>query len=104
MTTAISAQEGDVLSSAMVGVVAQGNIQSTFTVTVSTSDGTAVGKCRIYYLCIVTTVSGYETKGRHAVAMSTNLYTMDCKPCLVSVFTHGHYLALICHAWWQGDI
>ena len=50
MTTEISAQEGDALSSAMVGVVAQGNIQSTFTVTVSTSDGTAVGKCRIYYL------------------------------------------------------
>ena len=66
MTTEISAQEGDALSSAMVGVVAQGNIQSTFTVTVSTSDGTAVGKCRIYYLCIVTTVTS-EVQNQTAV-------------------------------------
>ena len=51
MTTEISAQEGDVLSSAMVGVVAQGNIQSTFTVTVSTSDGTAVGKDLLLVHC-----------------------------------------------------
>ena len=60
MTTEISAQEGDALSSAVVGVVAQGNIQSTFTVTVSTSDGTAVGKCRVYYLCIVTIVTNQD--------------------------------------------
>lgn len=53
MTTEVSAQEEDVLTSAVVGVVAQGDIQSTFTVTVSTSDGTAVGKC----MCIVTTVN-----------------------------------------------
>ena len=51
IATEISAQEEDSLSSAVVGVVAQGVISTTITVTVSTSDGTAQGKQRMFSEC-----------------------------------------------------